>query len=56
MQRSSGISFFWGINDSLEFIEKVSNIKTPHSIKTLDFLLQILIHHKKLSIKVLELL
>ena len=37
IQKRTGISFFWSVDNSLEFIDKISDIKTAHSIKTFDF-------------------
>ena len=37
IQKRRGISFFWSVDNSLEFIDKISDIKTAHSIKTFDF-------------------
>ena len=36
IQKRKGISFFWSVDNSLEFIDKISDIKTAHSIKTFD--------------------
>ena len=37
IQKRTVISIFWSVDNSLEFIDKVSDIKTAHSIKTFDF-------------------
>ena len=37
IQKRTGISFFWGVDNSLEIIVKISYIKTAHSIKPFDF-------------------
>ena len=37
IQKCTAISFFWSVDNSLEFINKISDIKTAHSIKTFDF-------------------
>ena len=37
IQKRTGVSFFWSVDNSLEFIHKISDIKTAHSIKTFDF-------------------
>ena len=37
IQKRTGISFFWSVDNSLEFIDKISDIKTAHSLKTFDF-------------------
>ena len=36
-QKRTGISFFCSVDNSLEFIDKISDIKTAQSIKTFDF-------------------
>ena len=37
IEKRTCISFFWSVDNSLEFIDKISDIKTAHSIKTFDF-------------------
>ena len=37
IQKRTGISFFWNVDNFLEFIDKISDIKTAHSIKTFDY-------------------
>ena len=37
IQKRTGISYYWSINNSYEFIKKIVDIKTAHSIKTFDF-------------------
>ena len=36
LQKSTGIFYYWSIDNSCEFINKVADIKTAHSIKTFD--------------------
>ena len=37
MQKRTSISYYWSIDNSCEFINKIADIKTAHSIKTFDF-------------------
>ena len=37
IQKRTGISYYWSIDNSYEFINKIADIKTVHSIKTFDF-------------------
>ena len=37
LQKRTGISFYWSVDNSFEFINKISTIKKAHSIKTFDF-------------------
>ena len=37
IQKRTGISYYWSIDNSCEFINKITDIKTAHSIKTFDF-------------------
>ena len=37
IQKRTSISFFCSVANSMEFIDKISDIKTAHSIKTFDF-------------------
>ena len=37
IQKWTGISNYWSIDNSYEFINKIADIKTAHSIKTFDF-------------------
>ena len=37
IQKRTGISYYWSIDNSYEYINKIADIKTAHSIKTLDF-------------------
>ena len=36
IQKRTGISYYWSIDNSYEFINKIADIKTAHSIKTFD--------------------
>ena len=36
-QKRTGISYYWSIDNSHEFIKNIADIKTAHSIKTYDF-------------------
>ena len=35
--KGTGISFYWNVENSLEFIDNILDIKRAHSIKTFDF-------------------
>ena len=37
IQKRTGISYYWSIDNSCEFINNNANIKTPHSIRKFDF-------------------
>ena len=37
LQKRTGISVYWSVDNSFEFINKISTIKKAHSIKTFDF-------------------
>ena len=37
IQKRTGISYYWSIDNSHEFINKIADIKTAHSIKMFDF-------------------
>ena len=37
IQKRTGISYYWSIDNSHEFIKNIADIKTAHSIKTYDF-------------------
>ena len=36
IEKCTGISFFWSVDNSPELIDKISDIKTAHSIKIFD--------------------
>ena len=37
IQKRTGISYYWSIDNYCEFINKIADMKTAHSIKTFDF-------------------
>ena len=52
IQKRTCVSFFWGVDNSLEFIDKISDIQTAHSIKNLTSPPYIQIYHWTLFMEV----